>query len=408
MDLRISQALQRNVNYSQGGSLGVPASALDDKVFYDQASFLKDSPLLRVYVHNPNHIGCHTLGESEAFFSGTQELEKEVIELLCVDMLHARPGSSDGYVASGGTEANLQAVWIYRNYFEKENKAERHQIALLASEDTHYSVAKAAGIFGLDLLTVPVCFETRQLQPDKLSEMVRQAKAAGKAYFIIVANMATTIFGSVDDPAMYTAVMEKEGCAFKMHVDGAFGGFIYPISDPDNPLDFRNLAVSSITLDAHKMLQAPYGTGIFLVRKNLMEYVYTREAQYVNGMDITLCGSRSGASAIAVWMILQSYGYYGWQEKIHMLLSRTNYCCNRLEALGVRHYRHPRLNIITLRAADLPAWIAEKYFLVPDRHGEGAQWYKIVVMDHVDHERLNAFLEDVEASKKTINEGNKG
>lgn len=395
-DKRITQALQKNVNYSQGGSLGVPASALDDKVFYDQASFLKDSPLLRSYVHNPNHIGCHTLGASEPFFQGTQDIEREVIELLSVDMLKAERHSCDGYIASGGTEANLQAVWIYRNYFEKELGVSRTEIAIIASADTHYSMAKAANIFGLDLITVPVGFEDRQLVLPSLKSLVQTAVDAGKKSFIVIANMATTMFGSVDDPGIYSQVLKEHQVDFKIHVDGAFGGFIYPISDPDNLLAFDNPLVSSITLDAHKMLQAPYGTGIFLARKGLMPYVYTKEAKYVSGMDITLCGSRSGANAIAVWMILQSYGYYGWQEKIGILLSRADWCCERLDKMKIRYYRHPQMNIITLRAKDVPAEIAEKYFLVPDSHGEAApSWYKIVVMDHVDKEILERFLAEL-------------
>ena len=58
------------------------------------------------------------------------------------------------------------------------------------------------------------------------------------------------------------------------------------------------------------MLQAPYGTGIFLARKGLINYVYTETASYVKGLDATLVGSRSGANAIAVWMILKSHGYF--------------------------------------------------------------------------------------------------
>ena len=52
------------------------------------------------------------------------------------------------------------------------------------------------------------------------------------------------------------------------------------------------------------MLQAPYGTGVYISRKGLIENVLTKEAEYVEGMDLTLCGSRSGANAIAVYMIL--------------------------------------------------------------------------------------------------------
>src|SRR5690606_16705087 len=115
MDQRISAALKENIDYNEKISLGIPASKLDPTVFYDQASFLKDAPLLRAYVQNPNHIGCHTLGDSEYFFKGTQQLEREVIELLSVDMLHAQQQDCDGYIAAGGTEANIQAAWIYRN-----------------------------------------------------------------------------------------------------------------------------------------------------------------------------------------------------------------------------------------------------------------------------------------------------
>src|SRR5690606_24969451 len=138
----------------------------------------------------------------------------------------------------------------------------------------------------------------------------------------------------------------------------------------------------------HKMLQSPYGTGVFIARKGLMQHVYTKEAQYVNGMDITLSGSRSGANAIAVWMILVTYGPFGYLEKINKLLYRTEWCCRELDRLGVRYYRHPRMNIIAIEAEFIPAALAEKYGLVPDTHSGTVGWYKIVVMDHVELDAL--------------------
>ena len=113
----VFDALEANVNYEKAHILGLPASYLDDKVFYQDASFVKDAPFISTLIQNPNHIGCHTLGKSESFFSGTQEIEKELIEICATDILHGEPYMQDGYVASGGTEANLQAIWIYRNYF---------------------------------------------------------------------------------------------------------------------------------------------------------------------------------------------------------------------------------------------------------------------------------------------------
>ncbi|MCB0698594.1 MAG: hypothetical protein KDC11_02055 [Chitinophagaceae bacterium] len=394
-DRVISQALSLNIDFKQKISLGVPASRLDGNVFYEQAPFLKEAPLLRTYVHNPNHIGCHTLGESEDFFQGTQELEREVIELLSVDVLGAEPQSCDGYVAAGGTEANIQAAWIYRNYFRREHYASQEEIALFGSSDTHYSIAKAANLLNLKWYSVPVDDATRKINEQGLNDVLSQAKEAGIKYCIVISNMATTMFGSVDDPDVYVQALKKHNLTFKLHVDGAFGGFIYPISTPGSNVSFTNPNVSSVTLDAHKMLQAPYGTGVFLARKGLMQYVFTEEAKYVHGMDITLSGSRSGANAIAIWMILMTYGPYGWFEKINKLLYRTDWLCGQLDSKGIKYFRYPKMNIVTIRAEHMSFELAMKYGLVPDTHGPDAGWYKIVVMDHVEIEHLQAFLAEL-------------
>jgi len=114
---RVFKALNKNMNYDKEGILGVPASYLDTQVFNQDATFLDDAPYVSALVQNPNHIGCHTLGESESFFAGTQTIEKEVIDICAVDILKGEIGQHDGYIASGGTEANIQTIWIYRNYF---------------------------------------------------------------------------------------------------------------------------------------------------------------------------------------------------------------------------------------------------------------------------------------------------
>ena len=206
--------------------------------------------------------------------------------------------------------------------------------------------------------------------------------------------MGTTMFGSVDDPDLYTEIFNKHDLEFKIHVDGAFGGFIYPIDNEECNTDFSNPNVSSITLDGHKMLQAPYGTGIFVCRKNLVHYTLTEEATYIENLDVTISGSRSGANAVAVWMILASYGPYGWLEKIHKLRNRTSWLCDKLDELGVKYYREHKMNIVTMESIYIPEELAKKYFLVPQMHNENNNWYKIVIMDHVQIEHLQAFIND--------------
>jgi glutamate/tyrosine decarboxylase-like PLP-dependent enzyme len=130
------------------------------------------------------------------------------------------------------------------------------------------------------------------------------------------------------------------------------------------------------------MLQAPYGTGIFLVRKEFLKYVCTNEAGYVKGKDFTLCGSRSGANAVCVWMIMRIHGSYGWRVKMRELVDRTTTICDRLDEIDAKYFRNPDLNIITLRAESVSISLAEKYHLVPDSHTD-PKWFKIVVMPHV-------------------------
>ena len=158
---KINAALQKNIDFASQTSLGIPASSLDEFIFKDAVPFEQQAPLLQVYRQNPNHIGCHTLGNSELFFSGTQQLENELIELLAVDVLKAEQNSCDGYITAGGTEANLQAIWIYRNYFLQAHDCTHNEIALVCSADTHYSIAKAANLLHLDLFTIEVNEDTR-------------------------------------------------------------------------------------------------------------------------------------------------------------------------------------------------------------------------------------------------------
>lgn len=398
---RVFTALDQNSDFNNTSIIGLPASYLDPKVFYQDAPFLKDAPFLTALLHNPNHIGCHTLGESEEFFKGTQQIERELIRICGEDILNGEPEAQDGYVASGGTEANIQAAWMYRNFFMREYGAEPEQIVLISSEDSHYSVAKAANLLGLRLVRIPVEPEHRNPDPHLLKNKLDELKEQGARYVIAMANMMTTMFGSVDDIDEFTGILDETGMPYKLHVDGAYGGFFYPFSGDENRLDFSNPKVDSVVLDAHKMVQAPYGTGILLVRKGLIPYVYTEDASYVKGLDATLIGSRSGANAIAVWMILMNYGPHGWHEKIHLLMYRTKWLVNKLEELGITYYRDPRSNIVTIRKEEISNELAVDYGLIPDNH-ENPEWYKIVVMDHVTIDVLEPFVKRLAGESTSV------
>jgi glutamate/tyrosine decarboxylase-like PLP-dependent enzyme len=238
---------------------------------------------------------------------------------------------------------------------------------------------------------------------EALKNMIVSAREKNIRYFILVLNMSTTMFGSVDDVDTVTGFFETEKLIYRLHIDAAFGGFIYPFSHPQNPFTFKNPRISSFSIDAHKLLQTPYGTGIFLVRKDLIGHVCTREAQYVPGTDHTLCGSRSGANAIAVWMVLHNYGSEGWKNKIGSLIGLTTEICNRLDEMQIRYYRNPYMNIITIRATDIDPQVAEKYFLVADSYESAPRWWKIVVMPHLTRGMADRFFQELSVARKKNN-----
>ncbi len=394
----VFNALGKNINYDDLGVLGVPASYLDKEVFNQDNSFLKEAPFMLSLVKNPNHIGCHTLNSSESFFTGTHQIERELIDICAVDILKGKISNHDGYVASGGTEANIQAAWIYRNYFMEEHNAELNEIAILCSRDSHYSVDKAANLLSIAIQKIPVDESSREMSKADIETTLMTAASKGAKYYIIYCNMATTMFGSVDDIDLLVNCLNETSSEYKIHVDGAYGGFYYPFTEESSKLTFENPNISSFTLDAHKMAQSPYGTGIFLIKKGLIQYVNTHEASYVEGEDCTLIGSRSGANAIAVWMILVKHGPFGWFEKILLLQKRAEWLCKQLDTIKVEYYRNPRANIIAIRTKHVATDLAKKYGLVPNSHTH-PQWYKVVIMDHVSMEKLTSLVDDL---KRTL------
>lgn len=394
---RVFKALDANRNYDSDYILGIPGTYLDTAQFHRDAHFLDDAPFLRTFINNPNHIGCHTLTEDkgEDLFRGTQKMEVELIKLISEEIFKAETASVDGYVSPGGTEANIQALWIYRNYFQAQYQAQLNEIAVLFSEDSHYSFYKGANLLSIQALTVPVNEFQRNIEKESLEVVLQEAKAKGIKYVIGIANMSTTMFGSVDNIDLLADSFEEHELPYKIHLDGAFGGFIYPFTNPDSDMNFANPRVNSITVDAHKMLMAPYGTGVFLIRKGWMHYSATSEAKYVQGLDYTMVGSRSGAQAISIWMILMTHGPQGWKDTMMKLIHETDKLCAALDEMGINYFRNPHLNIVSMQANQIPDGIPQKYRLVSDNFENEPRWWKIVVMQHTLGKVVNTFIEDM-------------
>jgi tyrosine decarboxylase / aspartate 1-decarboxylase len=394
---RVHAALDQNRSYRTGALLGLPGSFLDTKVFPATPDVVA-RPWLRTVSENPNHIGCHTLGESEPAFAGTQALERDVVRLCAEHLLRAEPGTVDGYVAAGGTESNIQALWAFRNSWRDEGVG-LQRIGVLCTADTHYSVHKGGDLLGLPVAAADVDRWTRAPTPAGIAAALDALQDEGVDHVAVVLTMGSTMFGAIEPIDPVREALRARGLRFKVVVDAAFGGFVYPLTRPDLALGFDDPDVHAITLDAHKMLQAPYGTGIHLARKGLLAHTTARSATYVPGLDCTLSGSRGGANAVAVWMILQTWGHAGGRAFVLELAERAAWLATELRGLGLRPVHTPGMNVVTLPAAEVPEAIAERFMLVGDRKNDPC-WRKVVVMEHVTDAALGGFLDALRAARE--------
>ncbi len=85
-----------------------------------------------------------------------------------------------------------------------ERNANRDEICIMCSADSHYSMDKAANLLAISIYKTPVDFETRMIDETLVESTIDRAKSEGKKYFIVISNMMTTMFGLIDHADTYT------------------------------------------------------------------------------------------------------------------------------------------------------------------------------------------------------------
>jgi aromatic-L-amino-acid decarboxylase len=188
------------------------------------------------------------------------QIEENVTRWLC--SLFDLPATAQGILTSGGSMANLSGVVTARHAKLGEDFLDG---TYYVTAQTHASVTKAAMIAGLPRLAlrlVPTDPELR-MDPDALRGMVRQDRAAGRRPFLVAPAAGTTNTGAVDPLDAIADVAADED--LWMHVDAAYGGF-FRLTDRGRELFGGIERADSVTLDPHKGLFLPYGTGGLVVR----------------------------------------------------------------------------------------------------------------------------------------------
>ncbi|ENM5898296.1 putative pyridoxal-dependent aspartate 1-decarboxylase [Vibrio mimicus] len=281
-----------------------------------------------------------------------------------------------GAFCSGGTIANITALWVARNNALKADgdfpgvekaglfKAMRHYghegLAILVSERGHYSLKKAADVLGIGqegLIAVKTDANNR-ICPQDLEQKLAELKARNIKAFAVVGVAGTTETGNIDPLRTVAQICQREQIHF--HIDAAWGGATLMSNRYRGLLDGVELA-DSVTIDAHKQLYIPMGAGMVLFKDpNAMRSI-EHHAQYIlrqGSKDLgshTLEGSRSGM-AMLVYASMHIISRPGYQLLIDQSIEKARYFADLIEAQAdFELVSQPELCLLTYRY--LPAHI---------------------------------------------------
>ncbi|MGH8242216.1 MAG: pyridoxal phosphate-dependent decarboxylase family protein [Steroidobacteraceae bacterium] len=200
-----------------------------------------------------------------------------------------------GHLTSGGTMANLEALWIAGEL--------KPGSTVLASAQAHYTHGRVSAVLKLPFESIPTDGRGRM----DAGPLEQRLKAGGVG--TVVATLGTTAVGSVDPLPEILALRDRYG--FRLHADCAYGGYYVLADNLDAPARaaFDALGqVDSIVIDPHKHGLQPYGCGCVLFRDTKVGSHYRHDSPYtyfsskeLHLGEISLECSRPGAAAVALW-----------------------------------------------------------------------------------------------------------
>jgi glutamate/tyrosine decarboxylase-like PLP-dependent enzyme len=200
-----------------------------------------------------------------------------------------------GHLTSGGTMANLEALWI-AGVLQPDG-------VVLASEQAHYTHERLSGVLRLPF--EPIAADASgKMRMDALEDRLRRGGVG-----TVVATLGTTGFGAVDPLADIVELRHRYG--FRLHADAAYGGYFVLAGNlqAETRRHFDAMsAADSIVVDPHKHGLQPYGCGSVLFRDPAVGAFYKHDSPYtyftsdaLHLGEISLECSRAGAAAVALW-----------------------------------------------------------------------------------------------------------
>ncbi|WP_094227633.1 tyrosine decarboxylase MfnA [Methanolobus psychrotolerans] len=324
-------------------------------------------------------------------FKGTSNLEKEVLSMLS-NLLH-HPGAS-GYMTTGGTESNIQAIRSMRNLFIQKSKCEKPN--LVVPDSAHFSFDKVSDILDVELRKASL-EDDLKVSIDSVKSLIDENTIG------LVAIAGSTEFGQVD-PIARLSEIALENNIF-LHIDAAFGGFVLPFLEMSCEFDFILPGVTSIAIDPHKMGMSTIPSGVLLFRTNEHLESLKAETPYLTvSTQYTLTGTRSGAAVAATYAVMSFLGKEGYREKVSGCMELTHYLMDRLAGINVYPLLKPVMNVVALKVSkpDLVRSRLAKEFNWQVSITQKPHGLRLVIMPHVTFEMIDSFVKDLEKVLQTI------
>lgn len=274
------------------------------------------------------------------------------------------PESAGGVFAQGGTIGNLSALVVARAEARKR-WPETTRWAIACSQEAHSSIASAAQVMDVELLSIAPDAEGKLRGVDAAREIDNFHATQPARVFAVVATAGTTNLGIIDDLSTVGTIAKDRDLWF--HVDGAYG--LAAICAPAIQPKFVGIEkADSFIVDPHKWLFAPFDACALLYRNpDLARAVHTQHASYLdtlhgdeswNPSDFAIHLTRR-TRGLPFWFSLAAHGTDAYAQAIMKTMEVA-----RVAAEKIRE--HPRLELVrdpelSIVAFTRPGWSTKDY-----------------------------------------------
>lgn len=274
-----------------------------------------------------------------------------------------------GYTTSGGSEGNLEGLYIAREKYPDG--------VLYATDQIHYSIKKIAKLLRMKFVVIP-SDDTGAMDICQFDSLVDKTKPA-----IVLANIGSTFVGGIDNVEQIHNSLKRNGMNFYIHADAAFYGFVMKYLRPgfDDYVFYDSISVS-----CHKFPGLPFPGGIFMCVKKHVEHIDNFE-EVIRQRDITISGSRNGHTGIFMNYFFDTIDL---EKEVEDCLERTEYLFERLrEAVPeCMPWKNDRSVIVVFKKPSDE--IIFKWSLATVKGRSHA-----IVLNHVTTDIIDAFVHDM-------------